>query len=157
MTWTVDPLLQEYVNEKLFESIVKTKIATDRVVPETAELTKDEHNALRYVAGFVPFKLKKKFTKSSHPEFLLCLSQMNKDKGGDDDDDDTFEKYTSLVDRGGLFNVRLVLQQGSLTKEDIIDEIIDDLETMALLNYFSCLVMAQHSRLLSSKFICKAV
>ena len=37
MTWTVDPLLQEYVNEKLFESIVKTKIATDRVVPETAE------------------------------------------------------------------------------------------------------------------------
>ncbi len=58
---------------------VKTKIATDRVIPETAELTKDELNALRYVAGFVPFKLKKKFTKSSHPykdEFLLCLSQM---------------------------------------------------------------------------------
>ncbi len=64
MTWTVDPLLQEYVNEKLFEIIVKTKIA---VVPETAELTKDELNALRYVAGFVPFKLKKKFTKSSNP------------------------------------------------------------------------------------------
>ncbi len=60
MTWTVDPLLQEYVNEKLFESIVKTKIATDRVVPKTAELTKDELNALRYVAGFVPFKLKRK-------------------------------------------------------------------------------------------------
>ncbi len=81
MTWTVDPLLQEYVNEKLFEN-------TDRVVPETAELTKDELNALRYVQ----FKLKKKFTKSSHPykdEFLLCLSQMNKDKGGDVDDDDT--------------------------------------------------------------------
>ncbi len=58
MTWTVDSLLQEYVNEKLFESIVKIKIATDRVVPETAELTKDELNALRYVAGFVPFKLK---------------------------------------------------------------------------------------------------
>ncbi len=56
MTWTVDPLLQEYVNEKLFESIVKTKISTtDRVVPETAELTKNELNALRlYVAGFVP-------------------------------------------------------------------------------------------------------
>ncbi len=47
-----------------------------RVVPETAELTKDELNALRYVTGFVPFKLKKKFTKSSHlykDEFLLCL------------------------------------------------------------------------------------
>ena len=68
------------------------------VVPETTELTKNELNALRYVAGFDQFQLKKKFTKSSHPyknEFLLCLSQMNKDKGGDVDDDDTFEKYTS--------------------------------------------------------------
>ncbi len=49
---------------------------SDRVVPETAELTKDELNALRYIAGFVPFKLTKKFTKSSHPykdELLLCL------------------------------------------------------------------------------------
>ncbi len=110
-------------------------------------------------------KLKKKFTKSSNPykdEFLLCLSQMNKDKGGDDDDDDTFEKYTSewisLVDRGGLFNVRqdvlifthsvefqvrqhltsLVLQQGSLTKEDIIDEVIDDLDVQYSLVLYCC-------------------
>ncbi len=63
------------------KSCLRTKIATGRVVPETTELTKNELNALRYVAGFNPFQLKKKLTKSSHPykdEFLLCLSQMNK-------------------------------------------------------------------------------
>ncbi len=63
-----------------------------------------------------------------------------------------------LVDHGGLFNVRqdvfifphsvefqvrqhltsLVLQQGSLTKEDIIDEVIDDLDVQYSLVLYFC-------------------
>ncbi len=58
--------------------------------------------------------LRKSSLKIPTPTKMKCLRQMNKDKGGNDDDDDddydTFEKYTSewisLVDRGGLFNIR---------------------------------------------------
>ena len=45
---------------------------------EIADLTEDEHNALQYVAGFVPYSLLKKLSKHTKPkkEQLGCLSVM---------------------------------------------------------------------------------
>lgn len=109
-----DCLLWQYVTEKLFETIVNSKTPVESAVAETGELNSDECNALRYVAGYVagyvPFCLIKKFTKSSnsHPfksDYLLCLKKMSEEEG----DDESFLAYTkrwlSVVDRGGLFNI----------------------------------------------------
>ena len=35
---------------------------------EIADLTEDEHNALQYVAGFVPYSLLKKLSKHTKPK-----------------------------------------------------------------------------------------
>ena len=52
-----------YVNEKLFADYVKSKFETKVQSSDTSELTDVDLNALRYVAGFVPWKLKQKFSK----------------------------------------------------------------------------------------------
>ena len=52
-----DPLLGEYVNEKLFEEHVKEKFEVEEqcvAMVEAAELSDNDLNALRYVAGYVP-------------------------------------------------------------------------------------------------------
>ena len=41
-----DPMLSQYVFEKLFEGIVKAKAETDNHLAEVALLTENEHNAL---------------------------------------------------------------------------------------------------------------
>ena len=51
---TKDPLLSEYVNEKLFEQYVKSKFEVVEQPSEPSQLTDDDLNALRYAAGFVP-------------------------------------------------------------------------------------------------------
>ena len=79
-----DPLLGEYVNEKLFEEHVKEKFEvheTCAAMVEAAELSDNDLNALRYVAGYVPWKLRQKFKKATckHPNriaFLACLEKM---------------------------------------------------------------------------------
>ena len=53
-------LLTEHVNLKLFESCVRLDLPVATASPEIPPLTTDEANALRYVAGYVPFALKKK-------------------------------------------------------------------------------------------------
>lgn len=68
-----------------------------------------EEQALRYVAGYIPMKLKKKYEKRPDSvralKYMECLNTMNEEKGADVD----FLQYTKLwveqVNRGGLFRV----------------------------------------------------
>lgn len=86
---------------------------TDSSMP--LSLSADEKNALRYASGFVPYKLLKKYSKSStesHEKYCGVLRDMsyvadiNPASLGHDY---TYETYTcewlSLVDRGGLFKI----------------------------------------------------
>ena len=43
--YTTDPLFQQYVNERVFEGIIKSKICLENVATELPELTRDELNA----------------------------------------------------------------------------------------------------------------
>ena len=91
-----DPMLAQYVFEKLFEGIVKAKAETDNHQAEVALLTQNEHNALRYAAGYVVRKLKEKFNRTCHPhkeDFIVCLNQMVVIEGGDNSGD-TYLDYT---------------------------------------------------------------
>ena len=99
-----DPLLGEYVNEKLFEEHVKERFEVEEqcvAMVEAAELSDNDLNALRYVAGYVPWKLRQKFKKATckHPNrkaFLVCLEKMSEDS--EEEDDDSYMEYTKKVD-----------------------------------------------------------
>ena len=71
------------------------------------QLTADEENILRYVAGYVPFKLMKRFEEQSSrqaAEYVECLSHMS--VGGEVTDFSTYTmQWLEQVNRGGLFHV----------------------------------------------------
>lgn len=147
-----DPLPGEYVNEKVFERHIKSTFQVEDECTEPGELSENDLNALRYVAGYVPWKLRQKFRKgtckhSNQKAFLICLEKMTE---GSEDSDDTYIQYTkrwiNAVDRGGLFRVsdevfvlfheiermvrrfvtNLTSQSSRQDKQEIVDEIVSD-------------------------------
>ena len=148
-----DPLLGEYVNEKVFGEHVKVKFHVEAPDTELPELTDSDLNALRYAAEYVPWKLRQKFKKATckHPNrkaFLVCLENMS--EGSEEENDDSYLEYTkkwiNAIDHGGLFRVsdevyvlfheiermvrkfivNLVSQSTQQDKEEIIEEIVSD-------------------------------
>ena len=72
------------------------------------KLEPEEEEVLRYVAGYIPYSLKKKYTKLRHlPEgqaILSVLSSWSKEEGEKDMSFlDYTRDWTALRDRGGLF------------------------------------------------------
>ena len=115
---TENPLfLQQFmqlVTRRVMDEIVKTAFVLDdqeSASPQDQPLKAEEEQALRYVAGYIPMKLKKKYEKHPNNEraskYFECLNAMNEETGGDCDVD--FLQYTKLwveqVNRGGLFRV----------------------------------------------------
>ena len=113
-----DPLLMQSVNQKVFDRLLVDSVSSCQSQAPTAatvplSLTIEEENALRYSAGYVPFKLLKKYEGESTEKGLLfseCLQSM--ESAGDYEHhhhahDYTFNDYTSAwlkkVDRGVLF------------------------------------------------------
>lgn len=74
---------------------------------ELQPLTKEEENALRYVAGYICRKVKDKVESSKasgRDDMLLCLSSLS----GDDlegEEEEVGEEWTNMIDRGGLQHV----------------------------------------------------
>ena len=105
-------LLAEHVNEKIFTDCL-LKNASSEAHSTTSDctanthLTDDEANALRYVAGYVPFSLQKKF--GHRPEFKHSLACMAVEGSSDEGSVDSYLYYTKdwigRVNRGGLFRV----------------------------------------------------
>ena len=147
-----DPLLGEYVNEKVFERHIKSTFEVEDEFTEPGELSENDLNALRYVAGYVPWKLRQKFSKgtckhSNQKDFLMCLEKMTE---GSEESDDSYIQYTkrwiNAIDRGGLFRVsdevfvlfheiermvrrfvvKLTSQSSQQDKQEIVDEIVSD-------------------------------
>ena len=80
-------------------------------------ISRQEANALRYAAGYVPRALCKKLRKSANPlkeQLLLCLLDLLDD--GDEVHSDT-EEWLDLIDRGGLTRVNDVAFQAFLAME----------------------------------------
>lgn len=110
----LSPLVYQHVTEKLFGGLIKDhfkdKLETSDV--DIPPLTTDEENIIRYAAGYVPFKLLKKYEKmiissSSQVDtvgIIECLSTMAVN-GEESDMLEYTAKWTRLVNRGGLFEV----------------------------------------------------
>ena len=72
------------------------------------ELGNDEENIIRYMAGYIPFKLMKVYGKKDTQEdanVLDCLSEMAVAGPGDDLYTYT-QEWTQTINRGGLFEVK---------------------------------------------------
>ena len=106
-----DPLLSEYMHEKLFGMFVKTKYEVNELQIEDVDLTENDLNALRYAAGYVPWKLLQKYTKPickhlNRQDFMVCLSSLS--QKGEDSVASTYLEYTKrwllAIDQEGLFH-----------------------------------------------------
>ncbi len=105
-----DQLLLQSTNQKLFEKMLSNYFSeTSKSVGKVTDypeviLTKDELNALRYVGGFVPHALLKRYERygKKYKIFFECLGDMAVVSDETDFLDYTKEWY-SKVNRGGLF------------------------------------------------------
>lgn len=107
-TPNLSPLVCQHVNYKLYTELVKSKLCQSAPLRytrvEVPELNEDEENIIRYAAGYVPFKLLKKYEKSSETEFVECLSNMS--INGDESNLMEYTRmWTMQVNRGGLFEI----------------------------------------------------
>ena len=147
---SADPLLSQFVNEKILETLVKTKFHVSHHTDATpTTLSDDECNALRYGAGYIPFKLLKRYYNKAYnhqykDQYIACLSKMSDTVADVDDHNELFLEYTKRwvdqINLGGLFKVNddvytffhetelrirlqlsnLLLQQGNLNKDDVL-------------------------------------
>eukprot|EP00118_Oscarella_pearsei_P015513 m.140398 g.140398 ORF g.140398 m.140398 type:complete len:302 (+) comp38303_c0_seq10:318-1223(+) len=116
-----DPLLGQTSNQKIFDSIMIQKMAAFVTAPPSMappmELTDEEENALRYAAGYVPYKLLKRYEGNSERSaeiYRQCLQSMEVQdevcvNSSHQDHSYTFGDYTTVwletVNRGGLFKI----------------------------------------------------
>ena len=98
-----NPLLFQYVSDQVFQELITKHftISQTAAASPVPPLTYEEGNALRYVAGYVCQKVKKKIEASTHPHkgvLLLCLMDLC------DEDDEVSESadWVHAVNRGGL-------------------------------------------------------
>ena len=108
-----DQLAAQTVNMKIFKSFMKTYFASIPISEELPKVTStfsdDELNALRYVSGYVPYKLLRKYEQcrppcNKAPLYLECLGNMA--VAGDDSDVHNYTtKWLDTVNRGGLFPI----------------------------------------------------
>lgn len=110
-TTKLSSLIYQHVNYKLYAELVKSKLCRSAPPYSThtdIQISEDEENIIRYAAGYVPFKLMKKYEKSSDTQFAIsvieCLSNMSIN-GDESDLLEYSRKWTMLVNRGGLFEL----------------------------------------------------
>ena len=70
LSLSAQPLFYQYVTEKIFQEMIKITFRTHKASIASStieELTYEEANAPRYVAGYICFKIRKNISSSSHP------------------------------------------------------------------------------------------
>lgn len=143
----LNPSVYQFVNQKLYMDLISSHISAkiDNNPVEIPALTVDEENILRYVAGYIPYKLLKRYEKNPSTNsagIIECLSAMA--VNGDESDCLTYTTHwISCVNRGGLFEISdntytffteievrvrkqlLIAFDRKATEEDLRESIID--------------------------------
>ena len=110
---SLTPLVYQGVSQRLYSDMIVNYCSTDctreAAADEDVQLTADKENILRFAAGYIPFKLLKKYEKAleSVPEsanIVDCLLAM-----AVNGEESSFLEYTTkwmeLVNRGKLFEI----------------------------------------------------
>ena len=117
-------IFYQAVTDKIMSDIIKEQFPVDQMSGASNSVNSldfQEMNALRYTAGYVLRSVTKKISRSADPlkeDLMLCLSDIidegkNSDKviplcnilDDDEAEEHDSEKWTRLVDRGGLIHV----------------------------------------------------
>lgn len=115
-----DPWLIQTAARIMTENIIKCKLPTPQSPDDpTVQLNTDEHNALRYAAGYVLYSMKKKY-KDKNPILLSWLEkQIDSSVNAS-----TYYQFTKLwvekVNRGGLYLVSDSLYEVFLAMELVL-------------------------------------
>lgn len=109
-------ILYTFLTTKIFSLILKWKndqlIATPKVDYRSVQISQDEDKVLRYVSGFIPFALKKRFLRVKESPLrnaalqavsAWCLEEEEADKT---DFYDYTLSWTNRINRGGLMIVK---------------------------------------------------
>lgn len=149
-----DPLWTQTVNRLLFNQLLLAAIQRDTkpkdnppVSSSPCQLGADEENVIRYMAGFVPFKLLELYkTKNTEEaaEIVDCLSEIAQ-PGAGDDFHSYMQEWAKAISRGAIFEVsdaafvffrsldillRGVLPQHLLsqttTRDDVAEAVVND-------------------------------
>jgi hypothetical protein len=106
-------LVAQMTTDQLFNDLLKFHCTTDTGKPATTtknELSDLEENVIRYVSGYVPWSLIKRFqsrNERKYVEFTDCLLNMFSQSDEGTSTDTSFYEYTKqwteMVNRGGLF------------------------------------------------------
>jgi len=101
---TPTPILYQRLTDILFRKLLNhqcTVASKNTSVPSA--ITEREKNSIRYTAGFVCRKLRKKIKRSAHKykdEIVMCLMDLTKDSN--DKRCGNYEEWTEKINRGGL-------------------------------------------------------
>ena len=99
-----DPWLIQVLLRLLLEELIARKYPLSHPSSDVKPLTADEHQVLRYVAGYVLVSTRNKYSKNS-----ALVSWINKQTDVDDSPCGSFIEFTKMwvekVNRGGLFLV----------------------------------------------------
>ena len=104
-----DQLLQQSVNQKLFEKILPEHFpsAADPSPRDEEPLSKDERNALQHACGYIPHALLKRYEKRTgckFDKFIECLGDMAvRSECNSENLLDYTKEWIDRVNRGGLF------------------------------------------------------
>ena len=135
----LDPLVQQYVNQKLHEEIIKCNFCSyPSPTSKNSSLTPDEEKIIRYASGYVPMVLMKKYERvvsEKSASFVECLSAM-----AVNGEESTILEYTSQwvskVNRGGLFEVNdmayLLFREIEINLRDKLTKLLQPSATVQL-------------------------
>ena len=108
---SLDGIFIQYVTQQVMEGLLKVRYPvtqTEASSTSSISLIREEDNALRYVAGYIPFALRQKLQRSRHPlkeDFIICLTEFC-DEVIECTDLSTYSaQWVKEVNRGGLKEV----------------------------------------------------
>lgn len=129
--------MYQQVNQKLYSDLINCHLSAkldsdDGGAVEIPALTSDEESILRYVAGYVPFKLLTRYEKDlsskSTVGIIECLSAMAVN-GEESSLLEYTRKWIHLVNRGGLFEVNDMTFDRKTSDNDLRESIINSVAT----------------------------
>lgn len=107
---TIQPVLYQRLTDEIFKLLIQSHFQVVHLDEDaSANVTSNERNALRYVAGYVCRHLRKKIERENHElkeEMILCLMELLKDKSSSGEVCETDEEWMKRIDRGGLCCVK---------------------------------------------------
>ena len=104
---TSTPAFYQNITDVLFQQLVKADFS---ILPNAAaenlnEMTLEEQNALRYVAGYVCRKVREHLETSHYDKKDDMIIAITTELAGDEMNEMGTEAWTNMIDRGGLWHV----------------------------------------------------